>query len=204
MLSYRFENAQRRADRTLTAFGFLSRECPMKTIGQSSAVAIVLLFMSSGVASADIDFNLTGVTLNGGGTLTGWFITNNSMTTVESYSITASKNSGFAGFTYTQSDSSVTAAVLPSQFFQIDGGSDELRLYFSSALTPNGATLSTGHSYEFEGASRAPTAGRVVAVAAAAPEPSSLVITSVAVMLGGGWYWWRRKRATRGIIAYSL
>jgi hypothetical protein len=143
-----------------------------------------MLSVCATAAHADQRFNLIGVTLatpggTAAGTLTGYFVTNDALSSVISFDINASQSGSFAGFTYNPSTASVTAAVLPSQFFQLDSfsASNELRLFFNSPLTQNGTTLSPLNSYEFEtsGGSRLLT-GSVVnanATSGAVPEPAS-------------------------------
>lgn len=121
------------------------------------------------------------------GTLTGTFTTNNALNTVLTYDITASAAGSFAGFEYTTANSSVAAESLPSQYFQIDsvGSSNELRIYFTSALTNTGATIAQAFSYEHEpsGGNRFPT-GSVVGVSpvAATPEPGSFALLGTGLL----------------------
>lgn len=158
-------------------------------------LAALLAFSSLGLsAHADKIFNLSNVTLsslpNGGtssGTLTGTFTTNDALSTVLAYNITASAAGSFLGFQYTPNTSSVTAAVLPSQYFQIDspGSVNELRLYFTGGLTTSGGTISSAFSYEHEpsGGNRYPS-GTVTAMTTTAvtPEPSSIVLLGTGLL----------------------
>jgi hypothetical protein len=141
-----------------------------------TTAAVLALLSTARTASADFVFTLSGVTLAGGGTLTGTFSTNNALNTLTGFDITASANGAFPGFHYTTASSTVTAPNLPT-FFQLDspGSADELRLIFNGGLTSSGATLTTT-SYEFESAGgvRTVTSGRVTAV----PEPGSLTLIS--------------------------
>jgi hypothetical protein len=111
---------------------------------RSGLAAVALLLASGNLASANILYNLSGVTLSSSstgvppneGTLTGTFTTNDARTTVLSFDISASAAGAFAGFEYTTVNSMVTASSLPSQFFQLDstGNVNELRLFFATLL----------------------------------------------------------------------
>jgi hypothetical protein len=146
-------------------------------IGMCAAALSTLLMI--GPASANFIFSLSGVTLTGGGTLSGSFTTNNAFSSLLTFDVTASANGSFPGFEYTLADSTITANNLPS-FFQVDsvGSTDELRLIFSPNLTAGGSAL-TSSSYEFEitGGVRTVAAGRVnIAATAAVPEPATLAL----------------------------
>lgn len=148
-------------------------------------LAATTLLVTTLSARANQIFTFTNVTFSSpagpanDGTLTGSFTTNNALNAVVSYNITASAVGTFAGFNYTTANSSVTASVLPSQYFQIDstGNTNELRLYFQTALTPAGGQISPTFSYESEpsGGTRFPS-GSVVGASAVTPEPSTLVL----------------------------
>jgi PEP-CTERM motif len=178
------------------------------------ALAAALLVASLHVASATptVTFTLSGVGLdsqpNGAGTsegsLTGTFTTNAALSSITTYDITASASGAFAGFVFTPSDSSVVAATLPSQYFQIDStnGEYELRIYFAgSGLTSSGATISSTSSFEDEtqsGGIRYPfgsITGSVstIGTSQAAPEPASLALLGAGMMGLGGL---RRRRRT--------
>jgi hypothetical protein len=163
-----------------------------------TAAAVLALLSTARTASADFVFTLSGVTLVGGGTLTGTFSTNNALTTLTGFDITASANGTFPGFHYTTASSSVTAPFLPS-FFQLDspGSVDELRLIFNGGLTSSGATLTVA-SYESEpaGGPRTVTSGRVVT---AVPEPGSLTLISGGLALFAAGF--ARRRGRRALIA---
>ena len=73
----------------------------------------------SGPASADVIFNLSGVTLSGGGTLTGSFTLNNALNSVVAADIVASAFDSFAGYTYTFPGATLSQS-LPTQYLQLD------------------------------------------------------------------------------------
>ena len=158
---------------------------------------LAALFATTVCAHANETFTFSNVTLSsavtGGtpdGTLTGTFTTNDARTAIITYDITASKAGSFAGFEYTPTDSTVSAAVLPSQYFQLDstGNVDELRIYFTSALTASGAAISPTFSYEHEpsGGNRFPSGSVVAATTAVTPEPSSLLLLGTGLLGAAG------------------
>jgi len=158
----------------------------------SSAITLGLgLFLTVGTASADITFDLSNVQLETGatpsGTLTGSFTTNDAMTSVTSYDITASASGSYLGFTYTVANSSVTAQNLPS-FFQVDTPGapatvDELRLIFDGGLTASGGTL-TAASYESEpsGGNRTVQSGSATLAPTGVPEPASFALIAAGLI----------------------
>ena len=165
------------------------------------AVALCGSALLAGSAQAAVTFNVDGRFTNvvGGtvslGTLTGTFTTNDALSAVTGYSLTASASGAFAGFAYTPATAPVSVSVLPMQFFQLDspGFVNELRLYFSSPLTSRGATLDSRFSYENEpsGGNRF-LSGTVTAVTSAVPEPASWAMTMLGIGIVG--YAMRRRQ----------
>lgn len=171
------------------------------------------LLLAAGSARAQSTFQLSNVqftTSAGGttsiGTLSGTFTTNSALTAITSYNITASAAGAFSGFTYTPMDSVVSAATLPSQYFQIDstGYVDELRIFFNSPLTASGTTISTASSYEHEpsGGNRFLSGSIIAATATSAvPEVSTWATMLVGAGLAGGAL--RRRRTIAAKIHFA-
>jgi hypothetical protein len=160
-----------------------------------AVVLAVTTFVAVPNALADQIFNLSDVTLQYGGTLSGTFSTNNALTSVTSYDIVASAGAGSPGFTfvgdtYTPGDSSITVNLVNNVFQVTEGGGTYvLRLVFSANLSSTvTVALATGSSYEYENVagSRSVTAGSVVPASAATPEPSSLVLLGTGALGAAG------------------
>lgn len=162
-------------------------------------LAAVVAMLAAGLsAHADQTFNFSNTTFSptpGGsptaGTLTGSFTTNDALNAITSYNITASAFGPSPAFTYTHNDSIVSAAVLPSQYFQLDAQAGfELRVYFANGLTVNGGTFNSNASYEqdTQGGLRYPSGSVVNAatstppVVAATPEPGSFLLLGTGVL----------------------
>jgi hypothetical protein len=153
----------------------------------------------SAPASAAVIFNLVGVTLQGGGTLTGSFTTNDALTAVTAVDITASAGS-FGGFPFTAyTYNSLPSFTLLPLVFDVNGpnAGDELRIAFAGQLTASGATLANSYDYRTNAGPRAVTAGSVVAAAAAAvPEPATWAMMIVGFGMAGAVLRRRRPKAT--------
>lgn len=159
------------------------------------SVAALLAFSSLGLsAHANRIFNLSNATFStspsGGtaaGTLTGSFTTNDAISSVIAFNLTASASGSFTGFQYNSATAAVTASSLPSQYFRIDsaGNVNELQFYFANGLTASGGTLLATNSYENEpaGGNRF-LSGTVTAAATTAvtPEPSSIVLLGTGLL----------------------
>jgi hypothetical protein len=154
-----------------------------------------LAILTVGSASASVIFNVNAGLLYGG-TLTGTFTTNNSLSSVTSFNITASAGPGspgftFTGFDYDSGDASVTAETATLVQFDSAGG-NELRLVFASPLSSGGTTTLTTASYESElvAGNRTVTSGSVSPAAAATPEPASLMLMGLGL---SGIVWFGRR-----------
>ena len=149
--------------------------------------AAVAAIATSAPAWATKTFVLDGVTLQGGGTLTGTFTTDDALDKLLAVNITASASTvgayTFSQFTY-DNVAQANWVSLPTQGFQISttGSAQQLRLTFNP-LTDTGATIlkNTSYEYQFTAGSRTVTGGQVVLDApAAVPEPATW-----AMMIGG-------------------
>src|SRR5262245_26431143 len=151
--------------------------------GLASALLATMLAVSA-PASADVIYTLSGVTLAGGGTLTGSFAVNNALNSVTSANIVASAQGAFGGFSYVY-PSAVLSQSLPTQYFQLDASGRQLRIYFNNpGLTATGASINLGHSYDYDphAGNRLITGGSLVV--GAIPEPASLTILGIGLVLG--------------------
>ena len=153
--------------------------------------ASVAAFAMTTPAMAAKIFVLDGVKLQDGGTLTGSFTTNDSLTQLEAINITASANSSIYGnftqFTY-DNLSQVDWMVLPTQGFRIQVSSlQELRLDFFPLTVPTANILGTSYEKQAGTAARAVTAGHVVlADTPAVPEPASWAMMIAGFGMIGG------------------
>ena len=141
--------------------------------------AAIVALAAAAPAWAAKTFVLNGVQLQGGGTLTGSFTTNDAMSSLLGIDITASAGSFgsgvFSQFTYNNA-SLADWVSLPSQGFRIStaGYAQQLRLDFFP-LTASGANiLNTSYEYQSTGGPRAAIGGKVVqSVQSAVPEPAT-------------------------------
>ena len=154
------------------------------------AAAIAAMTAAAPAWAAKV-FVLDNVTLQGGGTLTGSFTTDDALTSLLGVDITASSGTFGPGVfsTFTYNNAALANWVsLPSQGFQIStsGAAQQLRLDFFP-LTASGANiLHTSHEYQNTGGGRAVTGGRVVLdVPSAVPEPATWAMMITGFGLAG-------------------
>ncbi len=157
----------------------------------AALAAAVVAIAAAAPAWAAKTFVLDGVTLEGGGTLTGSFTTNDALTSLEAIDIIASMND-FRGFTFQEFHYNDVGFVysdhMPTYFsVKTTGFAQELQLYFSP-LTDSGATLWANYSFEHQvvAGTRQVTAGRVIAAPiSAVPEPATWAMMIVGFGLAG-------------------
>ena len=149
-----------------------------------AAIAVAAVAIASAApAWAAKTFVLDGVTLQGGGTLTG----------------TLTWGPGvFSAFTYNNA-SLADWVSLPTQGFRIStaGYAQQLRLDFFP-LTGTGANLlNTSYEYQSTGGPRAVTGGRAVLQVSAVPEPATWAMMITGFGLVGAMV----RRARKGVLA---
>ncbi|HET6608340.1 MAG TPA: PEP-CTERM sorting domain-containing protein [Rhodopila sp.] len=135
----------------------------------------------SSPASANVIFNLSGVTLSGGGSLTGSFTLNDALSSVVGADIVASGAGAFTGYTYVYPGATLSQS-LPTQYLQLDSLGNSLRLAFSTTITATSATLYDNASYESElrAGNRVVTGGSLVV--GSVPEPASLTVLGAGLL----------------------
>jgi PEP-CTERM motif len=145
------------------------------------------MLMAAAPATAAVTFELKDVTLQGGGMLTGDFVTSDDLTTLLGLDITSTAGD-FGGRHFNETIYSlddVTSGRMPANSsIRLDLGDLELQLAFGD-LTAAGASLSDPNSSEHSrlAGTRLVTGGSIVAEApatAAVPEPATWVM-----MIGG-------------------
>ncbi len=158
------------------------------------AVAALALSLGTVEARANHVFTLSGVTFDDGGTATGTFTTDNTLTNLISYDITTS-GGALAGFEYTPAGTTSFSS-LPAILVLETSSLDHLIQLTFTGLTATGAPITIGQFDSFEqdptGAHRQVLAGSVVGNAV--PEPTSLALAGTAALAGLG-LWARRRRA---------
>jgi hypothetical protein len=148
-------------------------------------------------------FNLQGVTLQGGGTLTGSFTTNDALTQLLSVNIISSANSagifGYSSVAYNNiANSSWTS--LAMQGFQVSNALGTQQMRLNLALTGTGGTITPYSSYEYQvqAGMRSVLSGAVVLVTSPIPEPAAWAMMIAGFALVGATM--RRRKAT---VAFS-
>lgn len=133
-------------------------------------------------ASANVIYNLSGMTLTGGGTLTGTLTLNNALTSLVSANIVASSAGSYVGYTYTYPGATLTQS-LPTQYFQLSAASATRILRFAfSSLTASSATLLNASSYEYESVAGSRTISGGTLVLATVPEPASMAVLGAGLL----------------------
>lgn len=150
--------------------------------------AAIAAIATAAPAWAAKTFVLDGVTLQGGGTLTGNFTTDDTLSSLLGVNITASANGAFSAVTYNKLSSSDWVS-LPTQGFDVTmaGGTQQLRLNFFP-LTATGANILINSSYDYQNTAgpRSVLSGRVMLdVPTAVPEPATWAMMIVGFGLAG-------------------
>jgi hypothetical protein len=165
----------------------------------TSRVTILLgLLVGSGISAfADITWKLQDVDFSNGNQATGYFITNNAVNTVVSFSITVTGPATAATFTA----ASVASAYLPGVIgFASPGWTAYVDLYPSSPLTNAGGTIHlAGHdAWGDEYGVDCPGCGVIVdpntAAVTTLPEPSAINLLGLFACVLGVTALCRRKR----------
>ena len=155
----------------------------MKRLFSVLGVLGFTLSLAAGQASANIVYNFSSVTFNDGGTLTGFFTTNDARNALLGFDITTSAGGGF-GFHYT-APSVVSFSSLPSILVLETPTLSELLQVTFTNLTAAGSLITIGQFDSFEqnpaGAHRQIVAGQVLA-ATSVPEPSALSLAVIGLL----------------------
>jgi hypothetical protein len=129
-------------------------------------------------ASANIVYTFSGASFDDGGSLTGTFTTDDSISSLLDYDITTSGGT-LAGFHYTPGSTDSFSSLPTILVLETSGLEHLIQVTFSGGLTTTGALITIGQFDSFEqdptGAHRQITGGEaIVAAVPGVPEPITL------------------------------
>jgi hypothetical protein len=145
----------------------------------------LILSLAAGQAPANILYTFSGATLDGGGTLTGSFTTDDAISALLDFDITTSAGAGI-GFHYTPATAGSSSTSLPFLLVLSTPTLDNiLQVTFDGGLTALGATILLDTFSSFEqttSARRDITGGEVTAGPTTVPEPATLALLGMAIL----------------------
>jgi hypothetical protein len=155
----------------------------MRRLLTAACLLVSAFCLGTSEASANIVFDLVGVTFSDGGTATGSFTANDALTTLIDFNIHTSPGSAI-GFDYNTGTADGSSTSLP--FILVLNNpptlDNILQLTFANPLTPAGSPITIGTFDSFEEGPdnrRDVVAGSVVPETTAVPEPSTFVLAGL-------------------------